>query len=80
MGMDTEKILLALQERDRWKEREREVSEEIKRSPKEERRAKQEELERIKEQVAYYDALARDIKKSVKPSKLPHLLNSLLRP
>ncbi|UCG69417.1 MAG: hypothetical protein JSV09_16885 [Thermoplasmata archaeon] len=76
--MDTEKILFALQERDRWKEREIEVKKEIKLSPIEERRVKQEELERIKEQVAYYDALARDMKKSIKPSKVPHLLKSLI--
>jgi hypothetical protein len=75
--MDTEKILFALQERERWKEREMELQNEIKSSPKSERQAKQEELERIKEQVAYYDALARDMKKSVKPSKVSHLLHSL---
>ena len=78
--MDTEKILFALQERERWKEREMELQNEIKSSPKSERQAKQEELERIKEQVAYYDALARDMKKSVQPSKVSHLLNSLIHP
>lgn len=78
--MDTEKILLALQERDRWIEREEEVKKEIKSLPRRERQGKLEELERIKEQVAYYDALARDMKKSVQPSKVSHLLNSLIKP
>ncbi|MEE9150297.1 MAG: hypothetical protein V3U20_00495 [Thermoplasmata archaeon] len=78
--MDTGKILFALQERDRWIEREMEVRSEIKSSLKAEKQAKQEELVRIKEQVAYYDALARDMKKSVKPSKVSHLLNSLIKP
>lgn len=78
--MDTEKILLALQERDRWVEREEEVKKEIKNLPRRERQGKLEELERIKEQVAYYDALARDMKKSVQPSKVSHLLNSLIKP
>ena len=76
--MDVEKILLALQERDRWKERELELENEIKSAPKEEKTARREELEQIKEQVAYYDALTKDMKKSVKPSKVSHLLNSLI--
>lgn len=76
--MDVEKILLALEERDRWLERESELKEEIKASPKEEKAAKKEELERIREQVAYYDALAKDMKKSVQPSKVSHLLNTLI--
>lgn len=76
--MDAEKILLALQERRRWEEREFELKKEIKRTPRRERGAKQEELGRIKVQVAYYDALERDMKKSVKPSKISHLLNSLM--
>jgi predicted ATPase len=78
--MDTEKILLALEERDRWKERETEMENEIKRLPKVERRPKQKELAQIKEQVAYYDALAKDMKKSVRPSKISNLLNALLAP
>jgi hypothetical protein len=76
--MDSEKILLALEERDRWKEREFELRETMKALPRQEKRQKRDELELIKEQVAYYEALARDMKKSVKPSKVPHLLNSLM--
>lgn len=77
--MDTEKILFALQERERWKERELEVRREIKIAPKIEKQTKQEELSIILEQVAYYDALTRDMKKSVKPSKVSHLLNALIK-
>ena len=76
--MDTEKILLALEERDRWREREEELRREMKTLPRQEKRERRHELERIREQVAYYDALARDMKKSVKPSNVPHLLNSLM--
>jgi hypothetical protein len=47
--------------------------------PRQEKRQKRDELELIKEQVAYYEALARDMKKNVKPSKIPHLLNSLMK-
>ena len=76
--MDTEKILFALQERDRWIARETELKKEISRGSREEKEAKAEELGRIKEQIAYYDALARDMKKSVRPSGISHLMNSLL--
>ncbi len=78
--MDTEKILLALEERDRWKEREADMQNEIKSLPKDEKKAKQKELTQIREQVAYYDALAKDMKKSVRPSKLSNLLNALIAP
>lgn len=77
--MDSEKILLALEERDRWKEREYGLREEIKSLPRQEKRQRRQELELIKEQVAYYEALARDMKKSVKPSKVPQLLHSLIK-
>ena len=77
--MDTEKILLALEERERWMERESEVIEEIKSTPKGQRREKQEELSLIREQVAYYDALTRDMKKSVKPPKVSQLLGALIK-
>lgn len=76
--MDTENILLALEERDRWKEREEDLQNELRYAPKEEKKAKQKELTQIKEQVAYYDALAKDMKKSVRPSKLSNLLNALI--
>ena len=75
--MDAEKILIAIEERERWKERESELKKEIESSPKSEREAKKEELGRVKVQVAYYDALTRDMKKSVNPSNISHLLNSL---
>jgi hypothetical protein len=76
--MDTEKIVLALEERDRWKARELQMERDIWNSPKTERAQKREMLMQIREHVAYYDALARDMKKSVKPSRLSHLLNSLI--
>lgn len=78
--MDTEKILLALEERERWIERETDLKNEIKSLPKDEKKAKQKELTQIREQVAYYDALTRDMKKSVRPSKLSNLLNALIAP
>jgi hypothetical protein len=76
--MDTENILLALEERDRWREREEDLQNELKDAPKSEKKAMQKELAQIKEQVAYYDALAKDMKKSVRPSKLSNLLNALI--
>ena len=77
--MDSEKILMALEERDRWRERESNLREEMKSLPRNQKREKRQELELVMEQVAYYDALARDMKKSVKPSKIPQLLNTLIK-
>lgn len=76
--METEKMLLALQERDRWLEREAEVRKELKILPRGEKREKRQELERIREQVSYYEALTRDMKKSVRTSNVPTLLNTLI--
>ena len=42
--MDSEKILLALEERDRWKEREFELREEMKSLPRQEKRQKRQRV------------------------------------
>lgn len=57
-------IVRALGELDRWKRREQEL------------RA---ELEKVQRQVAYYEALAQDMKKEVRPAKTGDLLKSLFR-
>lgn len=57
-------ILRALSELDRWKKRRGEL------------RA---ELEKVERQVAYYEALAQDMKKEVRPAKTGDLLRSFFR-
>jgi hypothetical protein len=77
-GIDSEKILFVLEERDKWRKRQVDLERELKFMRTAEKDAKLNDLEKIKEQVAYYDTLAREIKKTVKPSKVSHLLNSLV--
>ena len=57
-------IVRALSELDRWQRR------------REELRA---ELAKVERQVAYYEALAQDMKKEVRPAKTGDLLRSLFR-
>lgn len=54
-------ILQTLQELDRWRERER---------------ALHDELRKVQRQVAYYEALARNMKRDVRPARLEDLLRS----
>ncbi len=77
-GIDSEKILFVLEERDKWRRRQVDLENELKFMRAGEKNAKMNDLEKIKEQVAYYDTLAREIKKTVKPSKVSHLLNSIV--
>ena len=58
-------ILRTLGELDRWKRRRADL------------RA---ELEKVERQVAYYEALAHDMKREVKPARTGDLLKSLFRP
>ncbi|MFA5861496.1 MAG: hypothetical protein WDA16_07350 [Candidatus Thermoplasmatota archaeon] len=62
--MSEKAILLTLAELDRWKEREAQL------------RA---ELEKVERQVAYYEALAQDMKKEVRPARLSDLFRAFLR-
>lgn len=77
-GIDSEKILFVLEERDKWRRRQVDLEKELKFMRTGEKDAKLNDLENIKEQVAYYDTLAREIKKTVKPSKVSHLLDSIV--
>jgi len=54
-------IVEALQELDRWQEREAQLAE---------------ELRKAQAQVAYYEALVRDMKRDVRPSRLEDLLRA----
>lgn len=58
-------ILEALEELDRWRERAKLL---------------REELRRVQRQVAYYEALLRDMKRAVRPPRLEDLLRSLRVP
>jgi len=58
-------VLTTLSELDRWKRRQKEV---------------EEELAKVNRQVAYYEALARDMKREMQPATVKDLLRSMRRP
>ncbi len=60
--MQDRAILAALAELDRWKRRQQEI------------RAESDKIDR---QVAYYEALVRDMKKEVRPPRLSDLLRAM---
>ena len=62
--MRDQAILRALHELDRWKSRQAEL------------RA---ELDKVDRQVAYYEALAKDMKKETRPARLSDLLRTMLK-
>ncbi|HWG92337.1 MAG TPA: hypothetical protein VNZ52_15930 [Candidatus Thermoplasmatota archaeon] len=62
--MREEAVLITLSELDRWKRREKEV---------------EAELAKIRRQVAYYEALAKEMKKEMHPVSVKDLLRSMRR-
>jgi hypothetical protein len=70
-------ILRTLAELDRWKRRRDQIESELgwtRRNP--DLRA---ELAKVERQVSYYEALARDMKREVRPAGLGDLLRTLLK-
>ena len=63
--MRDQAILRTLSELDRWRKRHTEL------------RA---ELEKVERQVAYYEALAKDMKRQTRPARLSDLLRTMLKP
>lgn len=59
---EDESILTALAELDRWRARQESL---------------REELARVNRQVAYYEALVRDMKREARPSRLKDLLRAM---
>ncbi|HKZ23287.1 MAG TPA: hypothetical protein VJ224_02675 [Thermoplasmata archaeon] len=69
----------AQKEFDRWRQREERLLDAI-RAVDDERRRLGEELAKVEQQVAYYDSLARDMKKQLGRPGLSSLLSSLRKP
>lgn len=63
-GMRESAILRALSELDRWKRRREEL---------------RDELAKVERQVAYYEALAGDMKREVRPAKTGDLIRSIFK-
>ena len=72
-------IEAAQKEFGRWRQRERRILDALK-EVEDERHRLDEELVKVEQQVAYYDSLARDMKRELGRPGLSSLLSSLRRP
>ena len=79
MNVNTDSIILALDELNRWKGRQERLHGEIASLSSDEKAVRKQELVKVNQQIAYYDALSKDMKKEIRPSKLSYLINSLIR-
>ncbi|MDI6917678.1 MAG: hypothetical protein QMC80_07785 [Thermoplasmatales archaeon] len=75
--MKSGEILLAIKELENWRNRKEKIKDELKKLSDDEKTEKKKELEKINEQIAYYESLIRDMKKEVKPPKIGHLLDTI---
>ena len=75
--MKSEEILLAIKELENWRDRKEKILNELMTLSDDEKTEKKRELEKINEQIAYYESLIKDMKKEVKPPKLGHLLDAI---
>lgn len=75
--MKSEEILLAIKELENWRNRKKKILNELMTLSDDEKTEKKKELEKINEQIAYYESLIKDMKKEVKPPKIGHLLDAI---
>ncbi|MDI6709034.1 MAG: hypothetical protein QME47_08135 [Candidatus Thermoplasmatota archaeon] len=72
--MLSKRILLAIEELEMWKKRENEFKNLLEKATGEDRTRLKKELEKVSEQVDYYEALIRDMKKELRPIKITDVL------
>ncbi|MEM4730045.1 MAG: hypothetical protein QXH42_09860 [Thermoplasmata archaeon] len=73
--MDTRRILTTLDERRRWIQRREELEKELSISPPEEYPLRKAELEKVEQQISYYDFLLREMKKELRPADRSSILS-----
>ena len=74
----TDPILGAQEDLNRWSRRERQLLDALEDLDEQEARLRG-ELEQVDRQIAYYESLARDMKRELEPVKLSTLLTSFAR-
>jgi len=74
----TDPILGAQEDLNRWSRRERQLLDALEDLDEQETRLRG-ELEQVDRQIAYYESLARDMKRELEPVKLSTLLTSFAR-
>jgi len=72
-----DKRLTTMEERERLKKEELKLREYLKQLVEDEERVMQ-EIEKVRQQVLYYKALTKDMKKEIKPPTISDLMESLL--
>jgi DNA primase large subunit len=72
-----DKRLTTMEERERLKKEELKLREYLKQLVEDEERVMQ-EIEKVRQQVLYYRALTKDMKKEIKPPTISDLMESLL--
>ena len=77
MVMDASNILLAINEYKQWNKRKEKLKNEIVNCSPEEKIQKQKDIAKIEYQILYYHALLKDIKKTIRPSRLSDLLRAI---
>ena len=73
----SDKQLTTVEECERWKKEEIKLQEYLKQLVEDEERVLQ-EIEKVRQQVVYYKALTKDMKKEIKPPTISNLMESLL--
>ena len=71
---------MAIRELEAWEERKQKLRIELKNSNGADRTDLNPKLVKINQQIQYYDLLVKDMKKEVKPSNLPDILQTLISP
>lgn len=77
-SVPSDKILVALEELSKWQEKQGVLEEELRNAPEGLRDLKRQELDMAKRHVRYYRALAKDMKKATRPSRVGQFINSVV--
>jgi len=77
--IDTKRILMALDEREKWVRRKEELTKALKSLPRAERKTHKEEILRIDQEISYYDGLIREMKGDMAPNHVNIFLKNLNR-
>jgi hypothetical protein len=79
MSIDTKRILMTLEERDKWIKRKEALMNKLKGLTRKERKLHKDEMDRIDQQIAYYDGLIREMKGEMRPGDAKSFLNTLMK-
>jgi len=79
MTIDTKKILVTLEERDKWIKRKEALLKKLEILTRRERKLHKDEMDSIDSQISYYDGLIREMKGEMRPGDAKSFLNTLMK-